>query len=100
MRARLKKIQREYLWGGGALEKRLHLVNWKIVCAKKKERDLGIRSPVALNKALLRKWSWRFSKEKESLWKQVIIGEFGLEGRGVVFERSERRLWCGGVENH
>ena len=27
MVARLKKIQRDFLWGGGELEKKLHLVN-------------------------------------------------------------------------
>ena len=25
---RLEKIQRDFLWGGGALDKRLHLVSW------------------------------------------------------------------------
>ena len=58
-----------------------HLVNWK-VCYADKEGGLGIRSLVALNKALLGKWSWRFAKEREPLWKKVIIDEFGLEEGG------------------
>ena len=58
-----------------------HLVNWK-VCYVDKEGGLGIRSLVALNKALLGKWSWRFAKEREPLWKKVIIDEFGLEEGG------------------
>ena len=59
---------------------------WKICCADK-EGGLGIRSLVALNKALLGKWSWKFAKEWESLWKQVIFDKFGLEGGG----------WCSRV---
>ena len=55
--ARLEKIQRDFLWGGGALEKKPHLVNWSAVCTNMRQGGLGIRSLVALNKALLGKWS-------------------------------------------
>ena len=84
--ARLEKIQKDFLWGDGALEKRHHLVKWKVCCANKKEGGLGIRSLVALNKALFGKWSWRFIEERETLWKQVIIDKFGLDGRVGVRE--------------
>lgn len=86
MRARLEKIQRDFLWGGGALEKKPHLVNWSLVCTNK-EGGLGIRRLVALNKALLGKWSWRFVVERESFWKHIIINKFGLEEGG----------WCSRV---
>ena len=85
--ARLEKIQRNFLWGGGVLEKKPHLVNWSLVCIDMKERGLGIRGLVALNKALLGKWSWRFAAERESFWKQVMINKFGLEEEG----------WCSRV---
>ena len=38
---RLERIQREFLWGGGNLEKKPHLVNWKIVCTEKKKGVSG-----------------------------------------------------------
>ena len=85
MSARFEKLQKDFLWGSGALEKRPYLVNWKICCADK-EGGPRIRSLMALNKALLRKWSWRFAKEREPLWKQVIIDKFGLDGRVGVRE--------------
>ena len=54
--ARLEKIQRDFLWGRGALENKPHLVSWKIICVAKKDGGLGIRSLAAFNKALLGKW--------------------------------------------
>ena len=105
MRARLEKIQRDFLWDGGALEKKPHLVNWSLVCTNK-EGGLGIRRLVALNKALLGKWSWRFVVERESFWKHVIINKFGLEeggwclrvargGYGVGVWKAIRKEWEG-----
>ena len=36
--SRFEKIQRDFLWGGGKLERKPHLVNWKIVCSEKKKK--------------------------------------------------------------
>ena len=41
--ARLEKIQKDFLWGGGALENKPHLVSWKVICVAKKDGGLGIR---------------------------------------------------------
>ena len=75
-------LQRDFLWSGGVLEKKTHLVNWNAVCADMRQGDLGIRSLVALNKALLGKWSWKFAVEKNPLRKQVIIDKYGVEDGG------------------
>ncbi|RVW23965.1 hypothetical protein CK203_092088 [Vitis vinifera] len=42
VKLRLEKIQRDFLWGGGALEKRPHLVKWAVVCSHKKKGGLGL----------------------------------------------------------
>ena len=80
VKLRLKKIQMDFLWGEGALEKRPHLVKWAIVCLDKKKGGLGVRNLSILNRALLCKWSWRYAVERESLWKLVISRKFGEEG--------------------
>ena len=97
--ARLEKIQRDFLWGGGALEKKPHLVNWSAVGTDMRQGGLGIRSLVALNKALLGKWNWKFAIERNSLWKQVIIDKYGEEEGGWC-SKEVRGLWCGIVESH
>ena len=70
---RLERIQRDFLWGGGVLERKLYLVYWSISCSNKKKKKekggLGVRNLVLLAKALLCKWSWRFVVEREALWR-------------------------------
>ena len=50
VKMRLEKIQRDFLWGGGALEKRPYLVKWAVVCSHKKKGGLGIRNLSILNR--------------------------------------------------
>ncbi|RVW47194.1 putative ribonuclease H protein [Vitis vinifera] len=80
--ARLEKIQRDFLWGRGALENRPHLVSWKIICVAKKDGSLGICSLAAFNMALLGKWLWRFANENDPLWKQIITRKYDLQEGG------------------
>ena len=80
--ARLEKIQRDFLWGGGNLVHKPHLVNWNIVCQEKRIGGLGVRGLSMMNQALLCKWCWRFANERDSLWRLVISTKFGEECGG------------------
>ncbi|RVW34876.1 hypothetical protein CK203_078033 [Vitis vinifera] len=37
---------------------------------------------MVFNKALLGKWFWRFVKERNPLWKRVIVGKYGIQACG------------------
>ena len=80
--SRLEKIQRDFLWGGGNLERKPHLVNWNTVCQEKSRGRLGVRGLSMKNQALLCKWCWRFANERDSLWRLVISIKFGEEVGG------------------
>ena len=82
VRMRLEKIQRDFLWGGGALDQRPHLVRWNLVCLERKKGGLGVRNLALMNKSLLGKWNWRFAIEREVLWKKVISHKYGVEEGG------------------
>ena len=82
VKLRLERIQRDFLWGGGSLVKKLHLVKWDTVCSDKREGGLGIRGFFNLNRALLSKWLWRFANERDSLWRKVINYKFGEDMGG------------------
>ena len=60
---RLEKIQRDFFWGGGNLDRKIHLIKWGTICSSKKKGGLGICSLTKLNKALLGKWNWRLVVE-------------------------------------
>ena len=79
VRMRLKKIQKDFLWGGGALEQKPHLVRWPIVREDKSKGGLGVKNLGLFNKALLGKWAWRFANEKKAIWNQVIRRKYGEE---------------------
>ena len=102
--SRLEKIQREFLWSGGSLVKKIHLVNWKTVCTEKKKGGLGLRRFSILNKALMCKWCWRFANERDCLWRKVIRSKFGEDyggwssgdikgGFGVGLWKEIRKEW-------
>ena len=54
---RLEKIQTDFLWEEGALERKPHLVKWDSVCLDKRKNGLGVRCLSTLNRALLCKWN-------------------------------------------
>lgn len=60
---RLERIKRGFLWGGGNLVKKIHLVNWSMICLRKENGSLRIRNLFNFNRALLGKWNWLFAGE-------------------------------------
>ncbi|KAE8660280.1 Villin-4 [Hibiscus syriacus] len=69
---KLNSIMASFLWGGGAVVKIIHWINWSTVCSAKKVGGLGVLDLNLMNRALLGKWSWRFANDRESVWKKVI----------------------------
>ena len=56
VRLRFEQIQRDFLWGGGALERKPHPIKWTTVCSDKRVGGLGVRSLSTFNRALSCKW--------------------------------------------
>ena len=63
--------------GGSVPEKKIPLVCWATVCSKKSKGGIGLKSFSKLNKALLSKWSWRFTNDINALWRKAICCKFG-----------------------
>ncbi|KAK2654492.1 hypothetical protein Ddye_014348 [Dipteronia dyeriana] len=54
---RIEKIQRDFLWGDGIQECKIHAVRWDEVCKRKEFSGLGIGRILDKSKAMLAKWN-------------------------------------------
>ena len=108
--ARLERIQRQFLWGGNDLVKKVSLVSWATVCTEKIKGGMGVKSFSMMNKALLSKWNWRFVNDRNSLWRKVIGIKFGESpdgwhtrdlrgGYGTSLWKDIRKEWSSFFQN-
>jgi hypothetical protein len=79
------KIQRNFLWGGVSLKRRISWVKWSDICKPKKEGGLGIRDLRLVNVSLLAKWRWNLLTEGEEVWKNVIVARYGHHAIGNLY---------------
>ena len=92
---KIEKLQRDFLWGGMGDEFKHHLVGWDTVCKPKDVGGLGVRRLFWTNKALLRKWLWRFGLEEHHLWRRVIVAKFGTDLGGWCTQHIRGPHGCG-----
>ena len=71
------------------VDKKPHLVKWATLYIDKKVGGLGVRGLYKLNKALLGKWNWCFTKKRDSVWRETIRRKFG-EMQGGWFSGESR----------
>ena len=73
---------RDFLQNSNKSDNGLHWVNWDEVCRPKQEGGLGIRPLRVMNEVLKTKWLWRFAKEDNAMWKNVIKAKYGIDDLG------------------
>jgi len=78
----LEKIMRDSLWNSTDTGNGLYWVKCNGVCRPKQERGLGIRPLCVMNDALKAQWLWRFAKEDDAMWKNVIKAKYGIDEFG------------------
>jgi hypothetical protein len=92
---RIKKLQRNFLWGGLGEEFKCHLVNWSKVCTPLKERGLGIRNLMVFNRTLLGKWLWHYGSKRDAWWRVVVDSKFGSLWGGWCYLEPEGAFGVG-----
>ncbi|GLU06807.1 hypothetical protein SLE2022_238000 [Rubroshorea leprosula] len=70
--AEMIRIQRNFLWGGTGLNKKISWVKWDHVCSAKAKGGLGVPDLRRKNWAMLGKWWYRMGDGVDSLWKRVV----------------------------
>ena len=74
----VERLQRNFLWRGGAERNRIHLLNWSKICKSKKEGGLDIRPLKLVNEAFLGKWLWWLGDGQNGLWKEVVMVKYNI----------------------
>ncbi|WMV54052.1 hypothetical protein MTR67_047437 [Solanum verrucosum] len=72
----LDKLRRKFLWQGNKDGKGYSLVNWETALLSKDRGGLGVKNLKLQNESLLKKWLWRYTEERNALWKEVIIAKY------------------------
>ncbi|XP_028107652.1 uncharacterized protein LOC114306580 [Camellia sinensis] len=78
----ISKLQANFLWGGSATNRKVHMVKWKEVAKSKNQGGLGVRDLGVVNECLLLKWWWRYGSDDKALWKSVLCSRYGKLSRG------------------
>ncbi|KAL4307123.1 uncharacterized protein LOC107605009 [Arachis ipaensis] len=88
----LERMQRSFIWGEGPDQKKIYHLNWNTLCQPKLQGGLGMRKIQTMNDAFLLKSVWRFIKEPEALWSQVLIHKY-KEGPCLQSKPTDSPFW-------
>ncbi|CAJ2637710.1 unnamed protein product [Trifolium pratense] len=94
----LVRIQRNFLWGGGEMDKKLCWVKWEQICLSKEKGGLGVKNLDLFNQALLSKWKWRFLSDDNALWTDLLRIRYGhlptqILGRDMSLGDNKSSIW-------
>jgi hypothetical protein len=90
---KIRRIQREFLWGCRQGRKKTCWIKWEVVCLPKKKGGLGVRDVRAVNISLLAKWRWRLLEANNTVWQEVIKAKYGTNAVGRVDVGLECQPW-------
>ncbi|GMI75505.1 hypothetical protein like AT4G29090 [Hibiscus trionum] len=76
----------KFIWGPNA-SRPIRWVKWGNLIKPKEAGGLGLVDLRVKNRALLNKWLWRFSTDKECLWRKVIVAKYKLEDHCLIPNR-------------
>ncbi|GKD24712.1 hypothetical protein Tco_1230926, partial [Tanacetum coccineum] len=91
---RMESIRSRFFSGVDLNSKKSIWVKWSKVLCSKEKGGLGVSSLYALNRALMYKWVWRFTTQKNLLWTRVIKAIHGEDGKnGSGFKVGYKFIW-------
>ncbi|XP_026420298.1 uncharacterized protein LOC113316301 [Papaver somniferum] len=94
---KINQIMRNLLWGSTSEKRKINWVACNRICTPKKAGGLGIRNIKLTNQALLAKWTWRYSVEKQHLWRKIVQNKMKGRNEDIMVKDSNlpqgRGLW-------
>lgn len=87
---KMEKMVMNFVLTGRSTKSAAHLVKWDTTSRPICYSSLGIGSFWQKNNALVTKWLWRFCKEKNDLWRRLIVAIYDLEENGWSTKAQDR----------
>lgn len=80
-------------------QRKLHLLNWEVLCTTKEEGGVEIQKSNKMNQALLARLSWRLLNDQEALWSHMMKNiKHGGGRKGVNISKPRHgasHIWKG-----
>ncbi|XP_026430550.1 uncharacterized protein LOC113327589 [Papaver somniferum] len=76
MELKLTRIMRNFLWDSAEDKRKMCWVSWRKIYTPMNKGGLGVKNLKLTNLALLSKWIWRYTKEKDALWRRIAQEKF------------------------
>ncbi|GAB4847064.1 hypothetical protein Ancab_039814 [Ancistrocladus abbreviatus] len=73
----IDRLRRQFLWSGPSQSRSILWVRWDVVCLPKTVGGLGVKQLHAFNLALLAKWWWKATVDKDTLWARFMAAKYG-----------------------
>ncbi|CAN1825159.1 Putative ribonuclease H protein At1g65750 [Linum perenne] len=89
---------RNFIWGSDQGKRKVHLVNWDMICKLKELGGLGFRSVKFLKQAFLLKIAWGILKRPHELWADLLLTKYLKKSLNGLLPRGTKRfsdLWRG-----
>ena len=72
----IESLIRKFWWGQRGDRRKIHWVNYEVLCKPKAEGGMGFKNLALFNDALLAKQAWRLLHNKESLFYRIFKSKF------------------------
>jgi len=97
----LEKLHKDFfLWGDINEEFKFHLVDCSKICSPKQTGGLGVKNLIQFNQALLDKWLWCYTMEREPFSRMVVEAKYDNMSGGWCPKEVEGSFWSWGVETY
>ncbi|KAL4356252.1 hypothetical protein AHAS_Ahas09G0068100 [Arachis hypogaea] len=78
--SQIDKACRDFFWRSNENEKKIHLINWDIVCKPKYRGRPGIQKAQDSNNLFLMKLAWNLVTKTNFLWVKVMKSKYECSG--------------------
>lgn len=80
--------------------RKLYLVDWNIVITTIDRGSLSITRLEDLNAALIVKWIYRFTNERDSLWRRVVCAKSGVDATVTHYQHFYQEIFFGVLDRN